>query len=100
MAERTAIEWCDSTLNLQMGCDGCELTTGPGPARCYAKVVTDRTEMGFMLPTLPRLRARRRRLTGATPGVPGKPRLDALFPGLYAAGAARRPGAPWPGGRH
>jgi hypothetical protein len=22
---KTPIEWCDSTLNLQMGCDGCEL---------------------------------------------------------------------------
>ena len=25
MGDKSTIQWCDSTLNLQMGCDGCEL---------------------------------------------------------------------------
>jgi hypothetical protein len=25
MGTKTAIEWCDSTINPVMGCDGCEL---------------------------------------------------------------------------
>ena len=25
MAEGTKIEWCDDTVNAEMGCDGCEL---------------------------------------------------------------------------
>lgn len=37
----TAIEWCDSTLNLQMGCDGCELWTAK-KRHCYAGVLTER----------------------------------------------------------
>ena len=32
MGEKTKIEWCDSTCNLMMGCDGCELF----PLHCYA----------------------------------------------------------------
>jgi protein gp37 len=42
MAEQTKIQWCDSTLNIQMGCEGCELSSKQGPARCYAEVMTDR----------------------------------------------------------
>ena len=26
MGQRTKIPWCDSTLNLLVGCDGCELS--------------------------------------------------------------------------
>lgn len=33
MGITTKIDWCDSTLNLMMGCDGCELSGG----HCYAE---------------------------------------------------------------
>jgi protein gp37 len=37
MAKNTEIEWCDSTHNLQMGCDGCELwNPKAGVEHCYA----------------------------------------------------------------
>jgi protein gp37 len=43
MGLATDIEWCDSTLNLQMGCDGCELwNSARGIKRCYAGTLTDR----------------------------------------------------------
>lgn len=35
MAKETAIQWCDSTVNPTMGCDGCELSM-PGNYICYA----------------------------------------------------------------
>lgn len=41
MAEHTAISWCDSTLNLMMGCGGCELWNGQRRS-CYAGVMTER----------------------------------------------------------
>jgi protein gp37 len=41
MGVKTSIEWADSTLNLQMGCDGCELWNG-AVKRCYAGVMTER----------------------------------------------------------
>ena len=31
MGEQTAIQWADSTLNLSMGCDGCELWRAAKP---------------------------------------------------------------------
>jgi protein gp37 len=43
VAEHTGIEWCDSTLNLQMGCDGCELwNPEAGVKHCYAGTLTER----------------------------------------------------------
>jgi protein gp37 len=43
MAEKTDIEWCDSTLNLEMGCDGCELwNPAAGVRHCYAGTLTER----------------------------------------------------------
>ena len=37
MAVNTGIQYCDSTLNLQMGCDGCELWGDKfSPNTCYA----------------------------------------------------------------
>jgi protein gp37 len=41
MAQTTDIEWCDSTLNLQMGCNGCELWS-PSRKSCYAGLLTQR----------------------------------------------------------
>ena len=43
MAEKTHIEWCDSTLNLEMGCDGCELWSSK-VRTCYAGVLTRKYE--------------------------------------------------------
>jgi protein gp37 len=43
MGKETAIEWCDSTLNLMMGCDGCELwNPKAGIKKCYAGQLTER----------------------------------------------------------
>jgi len=43
MGIHTTIEWCDSTLNLEMGCDGCELwNPKAGVRRCYAGTLTER----------------------------------------------------------
>lgn len=41
MGITTGIEWCDSTLNLEMGCDGCELWTKDRRS-CYAGQLTER----------------------------------------------------------
>lgn len=41
MGELTLISWCDSTLNLEMGCDGCELWNGLTRS-CYAGVSTEK----------------------------------------------------------
>lgn len=40
MGKETEIQWADSTLNLQMGCDGCELWT-PTKRICYAGIRID-----------------------------------------------------------
>lgn len=43
MGITTNIEWCDSTLNAQMGCDGCELwNRRTGEGTCYAATLTER----------------------------------------------------------
>lgn len=43
MGITTKIEWCDSTLNAQMGCDGCELwNKRTGEGTCYAATLTER----------------------------------------------------------
>lgn len=43
MGKTTAIQWCDSTLNLQMGCDGCELwNPKAGVKKCYAGQLHER----------------------------------------------------------
>ena len=36
MSIRTKIQWCDSTVNPTMGCDGCELW-GTTRRTCYAR---------------------------------------------------------------
>ncbi len=40
--KETKIQWADSTGNIQMGCEGCELVKGRVKPVCYAKVLTDR----------------------------------------------------------
>lgn len=42
MGDHTKIQWCDSTLNLMMGCDGCELASNIGSGTCYAEILTAR----------------------------------------------------------
>ena len=43
MGISTKIEWCDSTVNAQMGCDGCELwNRKTGEGTCYAATLTER----------------------------------------------------------
>ena len=43
MGKTTDIEWCDSTHNLQMGCDGCELwNPKAGVLHCYAGTLHER----------------------------------------------------------
>lgn len=43
MGQSTGIEWCDSSLNLMMGCDGCELwNPKAGIENCYAGTLTAR----------------------------------------------------------
>jgi protein gp37 len=42
MAKDTDIQWCDSTNNAQMGCEGCELIKGQKVPKCYAESLTRR----------------------------------------------------------
>lgn len=42
MSKETKIQWCDSTNNPQMGCEGCELVKGLKHPICYAKNLVDR----------------------------------------------------------
>lgn len=43
MGAITDIAWCDSTLNLQMGCSGCELwNPAKGIRKCYAGLMTEK----------------------------------------------------------
>jgi protein gp37 len=85
MGLETKIEWCDSTLNLMMGCDGCELwNPDKGIKHCYAGILTERYGGGKGWPvtfgqpaTFPERLAPALRwpdLTGKA--RPGKPWLD------------------------
>lgn len=50
MSKETAIQWCDSTVNPTMGCDGCELWKPGVGGTCYAGVLHQRyggTNKGF-----------------------------------------------------
>jgi len=42
MSEKTKIQWCDSTVNPTMGCDGCELWKRGSIEVCYAGKLHDR----------------------------------------------------------
>ena len=87
MSETTGIEWCDSTANPVVGCDGCELhRTGEPESHCYAA-----------------------RLVGRYAGLPGWPASfdrPELFPERIKRALAwpdltgrERPDKPWLNGR-
>lgn len=85
MPRDTKIHWCDSTINLQMGCDGCELWN-ENSRHCYAGTLTNRHggKKGWPLTfSQPRIFLERLdealrwpHLTGRA--RPGKPWLDRL----------------------
>jgi hypothetical protein len=80
MGMHAGIEYCDSTLNLEMGCDGCELwNPKAGVKQCYAGMETDRRKGGLGWPEafeIPRIFLER--LPGALkwPDLAGKARPD------------------------
>src|SRR5262245_44118014 len=91
MSIATKIQWCDSTCNPTMGCEGCELwNPKTGERSCYAGVLHHRyggVSKGYS-PTFEQVTywpgrmasaAKWRDLTGATrsdkPGLDGLPRL-------------------------
>jgi len=41
MGKKTTIQWCDSTINPTMGCDGCELWD-QNRKSCYAGILHKR----------------------------------------------------------
>src|SRR3954451_23834887 len=68
MSVKTKIQWCDSTVNPTMGCDGCEIW-GVQRKTCYAGTL-------------------HQRFGGVTPGY--APRFEdvTLFPGRMEAAAS------------
>lgn len=82
MSIKTKIQWCDSTVNPTMGCDGCEIW-GAQRKTCYAGTL-------------------HLRFGGVSPGYAAKFEEVALFPGRMREAAEwpglagkRRPGKPW-----
>lgn len=82
MAKNTDIQWCDSTTNPTLGCDGCELHR-PGYSTCYAAAMT-------------------RRFGGKNPGLATDFNVVELAPGRMETAAAwsdlrgaSRPDKPW-----
>lgn len=86
MADKTKIQWCDSTVNPTLGCNGCELWKG-AVKRCYAGAMTRRfggTNPGYatvfeeveLAPGRMTKAAKWRELTGT--GRPNKPWLNGL----------------------
>lgn len=85
MSAKTKIQWCDSTVNPTMGCDGCELWIA-GRQTCYAGAL-------------------HRRFGGATPGYAPSFEDVTKFPGRMAVAAGwrdltgkERAHKPWLGG--
>lgn len=80
MGVDTKIEWSDSTVNLMMGCDGCELAAKGGSGTCYAEIMTNRyggTNKGW--PTdfyKPTLFPHRLAMALKWPDLTGQPRAD------------------------
>lgn len=86
MSIETAIEWCDSTVNPTMGCDGCELW-GATEKTCYAGVLHQRygaTNKGFA-PTFDQVTL-----------FPGRMAKAAAWPDLAGTARTRKP---WLDGR-
>lgn len=82
MGIKTKIQWCDSTVNPTMGCEGCELW-GPQTKNCYAGTL-------------------HARFGGITPGYAPSFEEVTLFPGRVEAAAnwpdllgQPRPDKPW-----
>ncbi|MDA9856581.1 phage Gp37/Gp68 family protein [Rubripirellula sp.] len=82
MATKTKIQWCDSTANPTMGCDGCELWNANRKS-CYAGVL-------------------HQRFGGVTPGYAPSFEEVTLFPGRMAEAArwkdlsgTKRKDKPW-----
>jgi protein gp37 len=71
MGEFTGIEWCDSTINPEMGCDGCELWDPKnGIKTCYALKLIERTVS-----------------RSPQKGWPPSPTTPTIFPGRIAQAA-------------
>jgi protein gp37 len=68
MSQKTKIQWCDSTVNPTMGCDGCEIW-GPQRKTCYAGTLHVR-------------------FGGSTPGYAPTFEDVTLYPGRMAEAAA------------
>ena len=82
MSATTKIQWCDTTCNPTMGCDGCELWTG-NVKKCYAGAL-------------------HRRFGGVTKGYAPQFEQVTLFPGRVEEAArlsdltgTKRPNKPW-----
>src|SRR4051812_22958094 len=82
MASQTGIQWCDSTVNPTMGCDGCELWTAKDHS-CYAGTL-------------------HQRFGGVTPGYAPSFEQVTLYPGRMKKAAAwpdltrtKRKDKPW-----
>lgn len=67
MSSKTKIQWCDSTVNPTMGCDGCEIW-GPQRESCYAGTL-------------------HRRFGGVTPGYAPRFEQVTMFPGRMTQAA-------------
>ena len=84
MSKDTDIQWCDSSVNPTMGCDGCELwQEKAGVKKCYAGVLHDR-------------------YGGVNKGFSPKFSILTEYPGRMAAAAkwsdlrgTKRPDKPW-----
>src|SRR5437667_9313219 len=83
MSEKTKIQWCDSTANPTMGCDGCELwNPKTGVRTCYAGMLHTRWPnhrgfaKDFLVPEM----------------FPGRMEKAAAWPDLNGKD---RPGSPW-----
>lgn len=85
MGKDTDIQWCDSTVNPNTGCDGCELWHAIDKGPCYAGVLHE----GRLARSLPRLYAPS---FTEVRMVPGRMAVAAGWSDL--AGKAR-PGKPW-----
>ncbi len=80
MGKTTPIEWCDSSVNPVMGCDGCELWVPGKVEHCYAGAL--------------------HKIRAGQPGYADQFEVPKLFPGRMAAAAAwnatpDRTGKPW-----